>query len=130
MVQPAAIPKFCPVNVTTVPTLTLLLGVKVIVGTTVNVAVALSPKFPVSVIVTEPAGLLSVFTTNEPVATPPETEHGARPAIVAPEEVIEQLPSPVLNPEPEIVIVWPPVPLLGEGVIAGLVTVNPAETVP
>jgi hypothetical protein len=70
------------------------------------------------------------LTTNEPVATPPEIEHeGELANVLPPEEVIVQLPSPVLNPEPETVIVWPPMPLLGKGVMAGLVTVNPAETV-
>jgi hypothetical protein len=127
---PAAVTKFDPVRAKTVPTLTLVLGVKVTLGTTVNDAVALSPRLPVSVMVTKPAGLLGILTTNEPVAAPPEIEHGARPAIVLAPPVIVQLPSPVLNPEPVTLIVSPPLPLFDESVMAGGVTVKVFETEP
>lgn len=130
MVQtPAAVTKFDPVRAKTVPTLTLVLGVKVTLGTTVNDAVALSPKLPVSVMVTEPAGLLGILTTNEPVAAPPEMEHEGVPWKVA-AGVIAQLPSPVLNPEPVTLIVSPPLPLFDESVMAGAVTVKVFETRP
>jgi len=126
---PPPVTKFDPVRAKTVPTLTLLLGVKMTLGTTVNDAAALSPKLPVSVMVTGPAGLLGILTTNEPTAAPPEIEHEGVPSIVLPtDEVIPQLPSPVLNPEPVTRIVSPPLPLSDEGVIDGAVTVKVSET--
>jgi hypothetical protein len=77
--------------------------------------------------VTKPAGLFDILTTNEPIAAPPEREHEGVPSIVlATDEAIVQLPvSPVLNPEPETCIVSPPLPLLlGANAMVGTVTVN------
>ena len=76
-VSPAA--KLLPVIVTTVPTRTFVLGVKMIFGLTVKVAVAVSPRLPVTVTVWAPPGTPEVPTTNEPLTTPPDTEHEGVP---------------------------------------------------
>jgi hypothetical protein len=83
-VQPklaSPVAKLLPVIVTTVPTRTSVLGVKMIFGLTVNVTVgALSPPgVPVTFTVTGPAGTPEVPTTNEPLTTPPDTEHEGVP---------------------------------------------------
>jgi hypothetical protein len=128
LVHAPAAPKFDPVRVMTVPTLTLLLGVNVISGTTVKVALALSPKLPVTVTVFASALTPGPKITKDPATTPAETEHDGVPTL-KPGAASVQLVSPALNPEPETVTVWPPLPELGESAIDGAVTVNVAETV-
>jgi hypothetical protein len=64
-----------------------------------------------------------VATTNEPVTAPPETEHVE--VRINEADAIVQAESPELNPEPETVIVSPPLPLVGETV--ALNTLTPTE---
>jgi len=126
--QAPTVPKFVPVRVRAVPTLTLLFGVKVIFGTVVKVAAALSPKLPVTVTAAEAALFPAPATTMEAVIEPdPDTEHEEE--LMKTAGVIVQPVSPELNPLPEIEIVSPPLPLFDESVMVGLVTVNPAVTV-
>jgi hypothetical protein len=127
LVQVPAVSKFDPVRVMAVPTLTLLLGVNVISGTTVKIALTLSPKLPVTVTVFGSALTPGPKITKDPVTTPPEMEHEGVPELKPGAESV-QLVSPELNPDPETVTVWPPLPLLGESVIAGAVTVKVADT--
>jgi hypothetical protein len=61
-----------------------------------------------------------VATTNEPVTTPPETEHVE--VRINEADAIVQAESAELNPEPETVIVCPPLPLVGETVIPTVLT--------
>jgi hypothetical protein len=118
-----------PEIVTVVPTRTFVFGVRAICGTTVRIVAALSPRPPVTVTVLGPRATPEVSMTNEPVTMPPVTEHEGVP-YMKPVGVIEQLASPELNPEPETVIVSPPVPLVGESEIEGAVTVNVSDTGP
>jgi hypothetical protein len=125
--------KFDPASVSELPTLAGF-GVTVIFGTTVRVAVALSPRFPVTVIVATPDALFKVLMTKEPVmrgSAPLDTEHVGMPSIVlASGGVIVQLVSDKLKPEPVMCIVSPPLPVLGESNIEGPVTVKVSDKTP
>jgi len=127
LVQAPAVSKFDPVRVMDVPTRTLLLGVNVISGTTVKIAVMLSPKLPVTVTVFGSALTPGPKITKDPVTAPLEMEHEGVPELKPGAESV-QLVSPELNPDPETVTVWPPLPLLGESIIEGVVTVKVADT--
>jgi hypothetical protein len=132
VVQPATLTKLVPEMVMTVPTLTEVLGVKVIFGTTVRVFTALSPTVPVTCIafVSTAAGLFGPLIMNEPVTTPSDMEHVGVPSITLAGAAIVQPTSAELNPEPETCIVSPPLPLLGESDIVGVITVKVADTAP
>ena len=123
--------KLLPDIVTRLPTRTFELGVRVMLGTTVNGAVPLSPRRPVTVTVDGLVPLApDVLTTNEPENAPgPVTEQEGVPSIHD-LGVIAQLESPELNAEPVTVIVCPPVPLLAERVTRGAVTVKVSNTEP
>lgn len=120
--------KFDPASVSESPTLAGF-GVIVIFGTIVRVAVALSPMFPVTVIVAAPDALFKVLMTNEPVTDPPATEHEGVPSIMD-MSLIVQLVSDELKPEPVKCIVSPPLPVLGESNIEGPVTVKVSDKTP
>ena len=123
--------KLLPDIVMKLPTRTFELGVRVMLGTTVNGALALSPKRPVTVTVDGLVPLApDVLTTNEPENAPgPVTEQEGAPSIHG-MAVIVQLESPELNAEPVTVIVCPPVPLLAESDTIGDVTVKVSDTEP
>lgn len=114
------------------PTLTLVFGVKVIFGTTVRVATALSPRVPVTCMafVSTAAGLPAALMMNEPVTTPPDTEHEGVPSMTFAGAAIVQPVSPVLKPEPETAIVSPPLPLFGVSNMVGVVFVKVVVTGP
>jgi hypothetical protein len=122
----SAAAKLLPEMVTSVPTLTLVLGVRMISGTIVIVVTAVSARFPVTCMafVSTAAGLFAVPMTNEPVTTPPDTEHDGVPTMTLAGAVIVQLVSPGLNPVPETEIVFPPLPLLGVREMIGVITVK------
>jgi hypothetical protein len=124
--------KFLPDIVMKLPTRTFVFGVSVMLGTTVNGALALSPKRPVTVTVDGMVPLApDVLTTKEPVNVPgPVTEQEGVPSVHDDIVVIVQLESPELNAEPVTVIVCPPVPLLAERVTKGAVTVKSPNTEP
>jgi len=123
------VPKFDPVTVKVSPTVAGF-GDTLIWGTTVNGAVVLSPRSPVTRITFASAGLPEVATTNDPWTLPPLMVHeklamrGPVPELF----VIWQVVSSELKPEPVTVIVSPPVPLLFESVIVGVSTLKVAET--
>jgi hypothetical protein len=123
---PEALTKLMPETVMDCP-IPEEVGVRVIFGTTVKAVVALSPPgTAVTLMVFVSALLPRVFTTNEPVTMPPETEHVELRMVSNPADVvIVQAASPELNPEPETVIVSPPLPLMGVAVI--LTALTPTE---
>ena len=124
--------KLLPDIATLLPTRTFVFGVRVMLGTTVNGALALSCKRPVTVTVDGMVPLApDVLTTKEPVNVPgPVTEQEGVPSIHDDIVVIVQLESPELNAEPVTMIVCPPVPLLAERVTKGAVTVKVSNTEP
>jgi len=90
-------------------------GVKVIFGTTVSVAVAVSPTDDETVIVFAPAVLPATLRMNEPVTTPPDMEHVGVPSMVFGADALTVHPeAAVLKPVPENRIVSPPLPWFGE----------------
>ncbi len=133
---PKAVAKLLPVMLTVAPRRAGL-GDNVceIWGTTEKGAVRPSPVLPVSNSVFTSAPLPARTTTNEPVTTPPETLHegGGTAAIVFPSPSVGcvrlQVASPVLNPLALKWIVSSPLPLFGENVSMGTVTVKEADTV-
>jgi hypothetical protein len=127
----SALAKLLPDIVTKLPTRTFELGVRVMLGTTVNGALPLSPRRPVTVTADGSVPLApDVLTTKEPVNVPgPVTEQEGAPSIHG-MVVIVQLESPELNAEPVTVIVCPPVPLLAESDTIGDVTVKVSDTEP
>jgi hypothetical protein len=97
------------------PTRTFVFGVSVIFGTTVRVAVALSPAVDETVIVFAPAVSPGILSTNDPVTTPPDMEHEGVPSIVLGcTAVIVHPATAVLKPVPVTCMVSPPLPLVGE----------------
>jgi hypothetical protein len=123
--------KLLPDIVTLLPTRTFELGERVMLGTTANGALPLSPKRPVTVTADVPVPLApDVLTTKEPVNVPgPVTEQEGAPSIHDMGAIV-QLESPELNAEPVTVIVCPPVPLLAESDTIGDVTVKVSDTEP
>lgn len=122
--------KLCPEIEMKLPTRTFELGVRVMLGTTVNGAVPLSPRRPVTVTADVPVPLYNVLTTKEPVNVPGPVTEQEGVACIHGMVVIVQLESPELNAEPVTVIVCPPVPLLAESDTIGDVTVKVSDTEP
>jgi hypothetical protein len=128
-VHPPAVAKFFPATDTVPPTALGLGVIEVIRATTLKVFVAESRRFPVTVSVAPVcSGVPAVPTLNEPVTTPPLIEQVGLVTMFVP-PVIVQVVSVPANPLPETVIVSPPLPLLGENVTRGRVTVKAAVTV-
>ena len=82
----------------------------VVVGVTVNVALAMSPVVPVTVTLYVP--LASEATVKEPDTTPPDTEHVGLEISPPGDEYIEQPVSPAAKFDPETVTLAPAVHIM------------------
>ena len=82
----------------------------VVVGVTVNVALAMSPVVPVTVTLYVP--LASEATVKEPDTTPPDTEHVGLEISPPRDEYIEQPVSPAAKFDPETVTLAPAVHIM------------------